>query len=231
MAPGVLGARREVVSLPMWESSVASRSVVRRVARWVLVLPILILVLFYRLSWTQFTTVSRTLALVPGYLGVWWRARWYRLTLAECGENLHVDWMAAFKTSQSKVGNNVYVGTFCWISWASIGDNVMLGGHVVVLSGAKHHQFDRLDIPMRAQDVQLSQVTIGHDVWVGNGAIVMADIAPGTVIGAGSVVTRTPESYTVAAGVPARVLRRRGERTQVDAGHVRTGLDGGNGQN
>ena len=54
-------------------------------------------------------------------------------------------------------------------------------------------------------------VEIGHDVWIGHGAIVMPGVAigHGTIVGAGAVVTGDIEAYSVAAGVPARFLRRR----------------------
>jgi acetyltransferase-like isoleucine patch superfamily enzyme len=174
-------------------------------------LPVLLAYVLYRLGVFEFVTIGRLLALIPGRIGRWWRAAWYRHTLAGCGERLYVDWMAAIRTSQTRVGHNVFVGTFCWIGWADIGDNVMLGGHITVLSGRRHHSVDCLDVPMAQQQGQHIQVKIGHDVWIGNGAIIMADVAPGSVVGAGAVVTRTFEPYSILAGVPARPIRRRGQ--------------------
>ena len=54
-------------------------------------------------------------------------------------------------------------------------------------------------------------VTIGHDVWIGHGAIVLAgrSIGNGAVIGAGSIVTKDVAAYTIVAGVPARPIRQR----------------------
>jgi phosphonate metabolism protein (transferase hexapeptide repeat family) len=54
-------------------------------------------------------------------------------------------------------------------------------------------------------------VAIGHDVWIGHGAIILAgrSVGNGAVIGAGSVVTRDVPAYTVVAGVPARPIRQR----------------------
>ena len=53
-------------------------------------------------------------------------------------------------------------------------------------------------------------ITIGDDVWIGAGAIVLpgVTIGSGTTIGAGSVVTRSVPANVVAAGNPARIIRR-----------------------
>ena len=55
------------------------------------------------------------------------------------------------------------------------------------------------------------RVIIGHDVWIGHGAIVLPGrrIGHGAVIGAGSVVTKDVPAYAIAVGNPARVIRQR----------------------
>lgn len=54
-------------------------------------------------------------------------------------------------------------------------------------------------------------VSVGHDVWVGNGALILpgVTIGHGAVIGARSVVTKDVEPYSVVGGNPARVIRNR----------------------
>jgi phosphonate metabolism protein (transferase hexapeptide repeat family) len=54
-------------------------------------------------------------------------------------------------------------------------------------------------------------VTLGHDVWIGHGAIVLAgrSVGTGAVVAAGAVVTKDVPDYTIVAGNPARVVRRR----------------------
>lgn len=61
-------------------------------------------------------------------------------------------------------------------------------------------------------------VKIGNDVWVGHGAIILPNvcIGDGAVIGAGAVVTRDVEDYTIVAGNPARVLRKRFEESVIE---------------
>jgi hypothetical protein len=54
-------------------------------------------------------------------------------------------------------------------------------------------------------------VAIGHDVWIGHGAIILPGrrIGTGAVVAAGAIVTRDVAPYTIVAGNPARVVRRR----------------------
>jgi phosphonate metabolism protein (transferase hexapeptide repeat family) len=55
------------------------------------------------------------------------------------------------------------------------------------------------------------KVTIGHDVWIGHGAIVLPGrgVGTGAVVAAGAVVTKDVAPYTIVAGNPARLVRRR----------------------
>jgi phosphonate metabolism protein (transferase hexapeptide repeat family) len=70
----------------------------------------------------------------------------------------------------------------------------------------------KLDKDFRERRRQ-SRVTIGHDCWIGHGAVVMPGISVGhgAVVAAGAVVTEDVEPYAIVAGVPARFLRWRFE--------------------
>ncbi|MGV6874131.1 chloramphenicol acetyltransferase [Pseudochelatococcus sp. B33] len=54
-------------------------------------------------------------------------------------------------------------------------------------------------------------VTLGHDVWLGHGAIILPgnDVGIGAVVAAGAVVSKPVDPYTIVAGVPARPVKRR----------------------
>ena len=92
-----------------------------------------------------------------------------------------------------------------------IGNDVIMGAGVRIFS--ENHNFDSLDQPIRTQGVSRKGVTIGDDCWIGASVTIVdgANIGAGCVIAAGAVVTSTIPARSVAAGVPARVVRARGE--------------------
>ncbi|WP_191969730.1 acyltransferase [Neorhizobium galegae] len=80
----------------------------------------------------------------------------------------------------------------------------MLGPAVKLFAAS--HDYSHLDLPDTS-----APITIERFVWVGGGAIILpgVTIGEGAIIGAGSVVSRDIEPYTVNAGNPARFLNRR----------------------
>ena len=67
--------------------------------------------------------------------------------------------------------------------------------------------------PVREQPGEWPRVTIGRDTWIGDRAVVMADVGEHCVVGAGAVVTRPVPDYAIVVGSPARVV---GWRKQPD---------------
>ena len=143
--------------------------------------------------------------------GVSIRRVWYERTLDQCGGNLVVDFLSAIRTPKTRIGNNCYIGRANWIGWAEIGDNFLSGNGVTIHSGNEQHGWQSIDQPIRRQPGKHRMVKIGEDVWIGSHASVLEDIARGTVVGSGSVVTKTFPEYSVIAGVPAKVIRMRNE--------------------
>jgi acetyltransferase-like isoleucine patch superfamily enzyme len=91
----------------------------------------------------------------------------------------------------------------------TIGDDVMIGPYAVVTSSTHNHA--RRDVPMTALDHEMQPLTIGSDVWIGAHAFIRGGVTLGNgcVIGAGSVVLTDVPPFSIAAGVPARVVGAR----------------------
>ena len=87
----------------------------------------------------------------------------------------------------------------------TIGDDVQIGSNVQLLTPTHP-----VDPSLRRQKWEAAKpITIGDNVWLGSGAIVLPGVTIGenTVVGAGSVVTRDLPANVVAVGNPARVVR------------------------
>jgi acetyltransferase-like isoleucine patch superfamily enzyme len=85
-----------------------------------------------------------------------------------------------------------------------IGERCTFGAGSVLVDG--NHRFRDADTPVREQGYEFRPLRIGDDVWVGAGAVVMADLGERAVVGANAVVVEPVAPYTVVGGVPARVL-------------------------
>lgn len=90
----------------------------------------------------------------------------------------------------------------------TIGNDVWTGHHVYVTD--QNHGYADLTLPISRQVMPERPVSIGDGSWLGHGAVVLpgASIGKHVVIGANSVVTGEIPDNCVAAGVPARVIRR-----------------------
>lgn len=107
------------------------------------------------------------------------------------------------------------IGKFCSIA-AMIRINP--GNHPMQRATQAHFTYRASSyFPGEADDAEFfawrreHHVTIGHDVWMGHGAIVLPgrNIGTGAVIAAGAIVTKDVAPYTIVAGNPARPVRRR----------------------
>jgi acetyltransferase-like isoleucine patch superfamily enzyme len=112
------------------------------------------------------------------------------------------------------VGDRVLVNDRATI-WAgdgwgriTIGNDVAISPDVFIT--ASNYQ-TRPGSPMLFQPKDEADVVIGDDVWIGRGAVVLPGvvIGAGSIVAAGAVVTKSLPAGSVAAGVPARVIRQR----------------------
>jgi acetyltransferase-like isoleucine patch superfamily enzyme len=75
----------------------------------------------------------------------------------------------------------------------------------------RQHHYSRTDVPMTAQGGAKKRIRIGNDCWIGSHCVVGEPVNNGSIVGAGSVVTRPIPDFSIAVGNPARVLKSRRE--------------------
>lgn len=112
-----------------------------------------------------------------------------------------------------KVGNNSSIGPFAYIGcsgYIEIGNNVIMGPRVGIYS--ENHIFDSLEIPIKDQGVKRGFVKIEDDCWIASNVNILSGvtIGKGSIIASGSIVNKDVPPNSIVAGVPARVIRKRG---------------------
>lgn len=190
-----------------------AKALARGTAR-VIVLPVYLSYRFRTLLLGEaaFRSSVQLLSVIPGLVGDYVRREFLRLTLPACGKTSQVAFGTLVSSPRATIGEHVYIGPRCVIGWADIGRDVLLGSGVHVLSGSAQHLSSRVDLPVRLQGGRLERVRVGEDTWIGDGAILLADVGRKCIVGAGSVVVAAVEDYSVVAGNPARILRQRDRR-------------------
>jgi carbonic anhydrase/acetyltransferase-like protein (isoleucine patch superfamily) len=127
----------------------------------------------------------------------------------------------AYVTGELTTGSDCTVNPYATVRGRIVlGDGVRIGAHSSLLGF--NHGFAP-DQPVYQQPLTSRGITVGDDVWIGSNVVVLDGVTIGDhcVVGAGSVVTKDIEPWTIAAGNPARALRDR--RTGTTRKHVTTG--------
>ena len=110
------------------------------------------------------------------------------------------------------IGRNTIISSFTIIGCnekMSIGKDCLISQSVSIRD--TDHNFDNVNIPTIEQGINTSPITIKDNVWIGYGAVITKGITigEGSIIGANSVVTKDVVPYSIVAGVPATLIRKR----------------------
>jgi virginiamycin A acetyltransferase len=157
-----------------------------------------------------FPYASEVLSILPFSFGWKLRRAIYARVLPQIGTDVLLNFGVILEDHRTTFGNDVWVSTGSYIDYAEIDSHVLIGQHVVILAGRRHHKFDRLDVPIKHQGNPLKEpIKIGEGAWIGANATIMADVGEHAIVGAGSVVVKPVPEYTIVAGNPAAVIRDR----------------------
>jgi acetyltransferase-like isoleucine patch superfamily enzyme len=133
------------------------------------------------------------------------------------GSRVEVEHDVYFKV----VAGHLAIGDFTFIGRGSefdVAESVTVGSHTLIAPGVfvtDHTHNHSADRRLDEQGQFSASVSIGNDAWIGARAVVLAGvtIGNGAIVGAGAVVTKDVPPYSIAAGVPARVIGVRSRET------------------
>ncbi len=124
-----------------------------------------------------------------------------------------VEFRRNFRAELAHDTSRIVIGEGCALTYSvvmqcatsiELGDRVMLGQSTLVVDG--NHRFRDLTTPMLAQGYDYRPIRIEDDAAITTKCTIINDVGRRAFVGANSVVTRPVPDYTVAAGVPARIL-------------------------
>jgi acetyltransferase-like isoleucine patch superfamily enzyme len=111
-----------------------------------------------------------------------------------------------------EIGDDCSVNPFCLLyghGGLKIGNGVRIASHTILIPA--NHTFDDPDVPISRQPETRLGIEVGDDVWLATGCKILdgVKIGRGCVVGAGAVVTKSLPEYSIAVGVPARIVGNR----------------------
>jgi acetyltransferase-like isoleucine patch superfamily enzyme len=130
------------------------------------------------------------------------------MTLDRCSPECYIGFGSLFTHRHVEVEERVYVGQYALIGCAVLRAGSLIGSQSSLLSGPALHDWDpeRGWLPTNSDNRQ--RIEVGPASWIGERAVVMANVGPGAMVAAGSVVSTAVPAGIVVAGTPARFVRR-----------------------
>ncbi len=110
------------------------------------------------------------------------------------------------------IGNNVGIGEFAYLGGAGgleIGDECIVGQYLSC--HPENHNYENINLSIRHQGVSRKGIKIGKNCWIGSKVTILdgVSIGNGSIIAAGSVVTKSFSENSIIGGVPAKLLKSR----------------------
>ncbi|WP_201220766.1 acyltransferase [Halochromatium roseum] len=155
-----------------------------------------------------FNICTHVVALLPGLPGVFLRRGFYSIALEQCSLDSYIGFGTIFSHRATMVADHVYIGSYALIGSAILGQHCLIGSRASILSGTALHILDDDGTWTPYSPERLERITIEPNVWIGEGAIVAANIGRGSMIGAGCVITTPVKAQVIMAGNPARFVRK-----------------------
>ncbi len=150
---------------------------------------------------------------IPGIAGLLFRFIYYKIIFKKMGKNVTILENVKFiEPSNISIDDNAGIGYRCFIEATGevkIGKWVRIGPNVSFFT--TNHNYIKKDIKIKHQGYTTGSIIIENDVWIGANVTILPNvkIGEGAVIGAGSIVSKNIDSFTIVAGNPAKVIKYR----------------------
>ena len=151
-----------------------------------------------------FGSCKEIISLCPTIIGEYLRLAYYWAVCTDVSPDASFLFGSMVAHRSITVRSGVVVGAYSIIGYADIGENVLFGARVSLLSGKYQH--GRPDERTGDDDAteQYQVIKIGSNCWIGQDSVIMADVGENCTVGAGSVVYKEVPDNTTVMGNPAR---------------------------
>ena len=159
-------------------------------------------------SYRFFISFGQLYSLLPGLTGHCLRRAFYCGTLRRCSRDCKIGFGAIFSQPSAIVESHVYIGNNALLGHVHLEQGCLIGSRASILSNGAAHELDD-EGTWKAFDARSVRTTrIGRNTWVGEAAVVAADVAENSMISAGAVVSAPVPTRIMVAGNPARFVRQ-----------------------
>ena len=151
-----------------------------------------------------YNSCKELLAIIPTTIGQYLRLGFYWAVCTRVSPDVAMLLGSMIAHRGTTIGRGSCLGAYSIVGHADLGENVLLGARVSILSGKYQHGSPKERANGEATTNKYTRTTIGDNCWIGEGAIIMANVGANCTVSAGAVVMRDVADKTTVMGNPAR---------------------------
>lgn len=167
---------------------------------------------FFKQSFLMYSYFLNTFFMFLNIMPSFVRYIFFKLLFAKYGKNIMIDYKTFFRYMNNiEIGHNVSINRGCeFYTSANLGTKIKIKNNVVFSPNVKlygaGHDYKYLNLPDTSGDI-----VINKNVWIGGNSIILqgVDIGEGSIVSANSVVTKSIPPFSIVAGIPAKVMKKR----------------------
>lgn len=151
---------------------------------------------------------GQAVAILPGFFGMCLRRAFYCGAAKACSWRCQIGFGVILSHRDATIEDDVYIGNYALLGRVVLRQGCLIGSRSSVLSTGQHHVLDNQGRWTTPDNLPLQSTEVGTYAWIGEGAIVMADIGRGAMVAAGAVVGTKVPDHVMVAGNPARFVKK-----------------------